>query len=84
VDEQNSKKGIHVKMIWEMWSQPSRAHFLFAVGLVSAFTMKVGIVIVQEEEVSPNLFFVAHLSIAPKVVNLMMASIDDGDPWRGF
>lgn len=71
-------------MIWETWFQPSWIHCLFAVGRVRAFTRKVGIVIVQEEEISPNLFFVAHLSIAPNIVNLVIASIDDGDPWRGF
>lgn len=40
--------------------------------------MKVGIVIVQAY------FFAVCLSVAPRVVNLVIASIDDGDPRRGF
>lgn len=83
-DEQNSRKGIHVQMIREMWFQPNRVHFFFAVRLISAFTMKVSNVIIQEEDVYPDLFFVAHLSVSPKLVNLVIASIDDGDPWRDF
>lgn len=72
-------------MIWEIWFQPGWTHFLFAAGLVRAFTMKVGIVIVQEEAVSPNFFFLwAHFSVTSKVVNLGIANIDDRDPWRGF
>lgn len=31
-----------------------------------------------------KLTFVAHLPIAPRIVNLGIAGIDDGGPWRGF
>lgn len=42
-----------MQMIWETWFKSSWTHFLFAVGRTRAFTMKVSIVIIQEEEKAP-------------------------------
>lgn len=53
VDKGESGRRIHMQMIWETWFKSSWTHFLFAVGRTRAFTMKVSIVIIQEEEKAP-------------------------------
>lgn len=84
ISEWDSEKGIHMQIFWEPWFINHLDTLCFCCRTCQSLCCEGGHYNCPKGESVSKLILVAHLSTAPKIVNLRIAGIDDGDPWRSF